>query len=517
MPDKGLGTMLFTYNDITKDVVEKPDVCIIGSGAGGAVMADVLSSTGLDVVVIEEGGYYTKERYGKYKPAVAMKILYRDYGATIAFGKNTILLPLGKAVGGTTVINSGTCFRTPDGVLDDWAERFGVENASPKEMETYFEKVEKIINVTPVNPQILGKNGLIFKKGADALGMSNGMLMHNMINCHGCGRCAFGCPNDAKQAVHLNFIPSAIKNGARVYANARAEKITVESNRVTQIEGSIINEHTENKLYNLKVYPKLLVLATGSIYTPYILEKNNIKLSPELGENLTIHPAVRITAMFDEIIQGYKGVPQGSYVDAYSSEGIILEGIFVPPEIGLPILAPIGEENKEVATMYDHLAAFGVMVSDKNSYGSVKVGLDSRPFITYHFDPYDFKKLIRGIAIASEVFFAAGAKTVNPGIYGIKEFNSPADIAQLFKKKIPVTSVEMMAFHPLGTARMGELKNHTVVNSFGKAHKLDNLFISDGSIFPTSLGVNPQITIMSFSMRNAHYIIDNKEKLFNNA
>ena len=508
--------MLFTYNDITKDVVERPDVCIIGSGAGGAAMADVLSGAGLDVVVLEEGGYYTKDRYSTYKPAVAMKILYRDYGGTIAFGKNPIMLPLGKAVGGTTVINSGTCFRTPDSILKDWAERYGVENASSKDMEPYFKQVEKKINVTQVSPQVLGKNGLVFKRGADALGMSNGMLMHNMINCHGCGRCAFGCPHDAKQAVHLNFIPSALEHGARVYANARAENITVEAGRVTRIQGSIINEQTGNKLFGLNVFPKLLVVSAGAIYTPYILEKNNINLSPELGRNLTIHPAVRITAMFDEIIEGYKGVPQGSYVDAYASEGIMLEGIFVPPEIGLPILAPIGKKNKEIAMAYDHLAAFGVMVSDKNSYGRVKVGIDKRPFITYHFDPYDFKKLVKGIAIASEIFFAAGAKTVNPSIYGIREFTSPDDIAQLFTKKVPLTSVEMMAFHPLGTARMGETKDHSVVNSYGKAHGLDNLFISDGSIFPSSLGVNPQVTIMSFAIRNAQYIADNKKTLLNN-
>jgi len=508
--------MLFTYNNIDKDIIEKPDVCIIGSGAGGAVMADVLSNAGLDVVVIEEGGYYTKERYSKYKPIESLKIMYRDYGSTIVFGKTAIMLPLGRAVGGTTVINSGTCFRTPDRVLHEWTEHYRVQNASPKEMEPYFEEVEKTIHVTRISPEILGRNGLVFKRGADALGMSNGMLMHNMINCRGCGRCAFGCPHDAKQAVHLNFIPSAIKHGARIYANARAEHITVDGDTVTQIEGSIINEQTNNRLYKFRVTPKLVVLSAGSIYTPFLLEKNNIKLSPELGKNLTIHPAVRVSAMFDELIEGYKGVPQGNYVDAYLSEGIMLEGIFVPPEIGLPIAAPIGKKNKEMAFQYNNFAAFGVMVSDKNSHGSVKVGVDNAPFITYYFDPYDFKKLIKGIAITSEIFFAAGAKTVNSAIYGIKEFSSPDDIAQLFRKRIPTTAVEMMAFHPLGTARMGELKEHTVVNSFGKAHNLKNLFISDGSIFPSSLGVNPQVTIMAFSMRNAQYIVDNKSKLLNN-
>ncbi len=505
--------MLFTYNDINNDVTETPDVCIIGSGAGGAVMADVLSNAGLDVVVLEEGGYYTKDRYGKYKPIESLKILYRDYGTTMALGKNPIMIPLGKAVGGSTVINSGTCFRTPDSVLKDWAETFNVVKASSKDIEPYFERVEKAINVIPVDRNVLGKNGLVFKRGADALGLSNGMLKHNIINCNGCGRCVFGCPHDAKQAVHLNFIPSALKHGARVYADAKAERIIIEGSRVKEIKGSIINEQTGNKLYNLTVKPKLLVVSAGAIYTPFLLQKNNVKLSPELGKNLTIHPGIRITAMFDELIEGYKGVPQGNYVDAYASEGIIFEGIFVPPEIGLPAAFTIGSKGKESAFKYNNFATFGLMVSDKNSSGKVRVGVDNRPFITYKLHPYDLKKLIKGIAIGSEIFFAAGAKVVNPTIYGIKEFSSPDEISQLFKKHIKVSHLEMMAFHPLGTARMGELKDHSVVDSFGRAHNLENLFISDGSIFPSSLGVNPQITIMSFSMRNAEYIVDNKAKL----
>ncbi len=504
--------MLLTYNDINKDVVETPDVCIIGSGAGGAVMADVLSGAGLDVVVMEEGSYYTKERYSKYKPIESLKILYRDYGSTVIMGKATIILPLGRAIGGTTVVNSGTCFRTPEEVLEDWADTYGVVKASPKEMEPYFERVENTISVVTITPEGLGKNGLIFKRGADALGLSNGMLRHNMINCNGCGRCAFGCPHDAKQAVHLNFIPSAMKKGARFYANAKAERLVIDAGRVKQVRGSIVNERTGNRLYGMTVSPKLLVLSAGTIYTPYILQKNNIRLSPELGKNLTIHPAARITSFFDELIEGYKGIPQGNFVDAYASEGIMLEGIFVPPEIALPVIQAVGIEGKKRAHEYDNLAAFGVMVSDKNSSGTVRPGLDNSPFITYKLHPYDLKKLIKGIAVASEIFFAAGAKSVDPGVYGIKEFTSPSDIAQMFTRRLKANDFEMMAFHPLGTARMGELAGHSVVDSFGMARGLENLFISDGSIFPTSLGVNPQITIMSFSMRNAEYIVDNKKR-----
>ena len=505
--------MLFTYKDITKDIFEQPDVCIIGSGAGGAVMADVLSGAGLDVVVLEEGGYYTKDRYSNYKPYESFKILYRDYGATLAFGRIPIMLPLGRAVGGTTVINSGTCFRTPDSVLNDWAETFGIIKASPIDMEPYFERVEKTINVVPVDPEILGRNGLVFKRGADALGLSNGMLKHNMINCHGCGRCVFGCPTDAKQAVHLNFIPSAVKHGARVYANARADRIRVEGRTVKEITGSILNEETDNRIYSISVKPKLLIMSAGAVYTPYMLDRNNLRISPELGRNLAIHPAVRVTAMFDELIEGYKGVPQGNYMDAYASEGIMHEGIFVPPEIGLPVMGKLGFKGKELASNYNRTAAFGVMVSDKNSFGSVRAGVDNRPFITYSLHPYDIKKMIKGIAVASEVFFAAGAKSVNTSVFGFNELKTPDDISRLFEKKISATAFEMMAFHPLGTARMGEMPGHSVVDSFGKVHVIDNMFISDGSIVPTSLGVNPQITIMSLSMRNAEHIAENRSKL----
>ncbi len=504
--------MLFTYKDISKDLIEHPDVCIIGSGAGGAVMADVLSRAGLDVVVVEEGGYYDKARYGNYKPYESLKILYRDYGATFALSSVPIMIPIGRAIGGTTVINSGTCFRTPEAILDEWSESFGVLKASYKDMETYFDRVEKTINVVPVDPNILGKNGLIFKRGADALGLSNGMLKHNIINCHGCGRCAFGCPTDAKQAVHLNFIPSAIKHGTRIYANAKVEKIILEGRIVKEVRGSILNEQTENKLYNFTIKPKLLVISAGAIYTPYILDKNGIKLSPELGKNLTIHPAARVAAMFDELVEGYKGVPQGNYVDAYASEGIMFEGIFVPPEVGLSVAGTIGLEAKEFALHYNNLATFGVMVSDHNSSGNVRSGIDNKPFISYRLHPYDTKKLVKAVAIAAEIFFAAGAKWVNPSIYGFESFKKQDEISKLFKRKINAKSFELMAFHPLGTARMGELQGHTVVNSYGKVHNLDNMFISDGSIVPTSLGVNPQITIMSLSMRNAEHIIENKVK-----
>jgi len=505
--------MLKTYKDITKDIIEHPDVCIIGSGAGGAVVADILCSAGVDVVMLEEGGYYTKDKYKEFNPVDSFKYLYRDYGATITYGNVNIIMPLGKAVGGTTVVNSATCFRTPDYVLEDWKTTYNVINASPKEMETYFQRVEKRIDVHEVTSDILGKNGLIFKKGADALGLSNGFLRHNIVGCKGHGRCTMGCPIDAKKGVHLNFIPSALKAGLRLYSDTRAEQLILKGKKIVEIKGKIINPNNRKEFFSISVKPKLLVLSAGAVYTPYLLKKNNINLSSHLGKHLTIHPAARVLGLFDELVEGYKGVPQGNYVDEWSEEGIMLEGIFTPPEIGLPIVSPIGYEGKELAMLFNNVSAFGVMVSDKYSSGKVLRGIDGMPIILYNFKDADKEKMIKGIAETARIYFAAGAKKVYLPIHGIESLESIDDIKKLYTHKIKANDIDMMAFHPLGTARMGEIPKHSVVNSFGKVHALENLFISDGSIFPSSLGVNPQITIMAFSMRNAEYIVNNKKRL----
>ncbi len=496
--------MIYTNKDITQDITEIADVCIIGSGAGGAVAAKELAEKGLKVVVLEEGGYYTANDFPK-KPSEFTKLLYRDAGSLMAIGMPIIMIPLGRCVGGTTVINSGTCFRTPPSVLRHWGREFGLSQLTPERLEPYFERVEKLINVTETPENLLGGSGLLIKKGAEKLGYRCGPITRNVRNCEGCGVCAFGCPKDAKQAMHVTYIPLASKYGAKIYANCRADRLTISKGFATGAEGVFLDD--EGKAFKrIKVNSRVTIVSCGAIYSPVLLKKNGIlKKSSHLGKHLHIHPATRVFAMFDKVVEGWKGVPQSFRIDEFFNQGIMLEGFFVPPGIGAGTLPFTGMQHKEIMSRFKNIASFGVMISD-TSEGKVTADLMGTPFISYWINKDDKKKILKGIAIIAEVFLAAGAKEVYTGLVDLPLIKTEKDINRLYTSKIPSSHLELMAFHPMGTARIGSDISKSVVNEFCETHEIKNLYIVDASIFPSSLGVNPQLSIMAFATYASDYI-----------
>jgi choline dehydrogenase-like flavoprotein len=505
--------MIIQSKELNADVSEKVDVCIIGSGAGGAVMAKELSEGGHSVVVVEEGGYFTRKDFNQ-KILDAFALMYRDFGFTTTLGIPSIPIPTGRCVGGTTVINSGTCFRVPDYILKKWEKDFGLEGLTSESLRPSFERVEEIISVAPVSLEVMGKNALVFKRGAEALGLKGGAIPRNSRDCRGCGVCAFGCPSDAKQAMHLTYLPLASQLGAKVYANCRAERILTEQGKARGVEGVFLDQKTNKKAYKMKVEARMVVLAANALFSPALLLRNKLaNSSGQVGKNLRIHPASRAAALFDEEIEGWKGVPQSYYVDEYFEEGIMLEGIFTPPSYGAANVPFIGKELKELMKDYRHFAAFGVMVSD-TSRGRVRIDRKGRPLITYRMNREDARKMNRGVAIISEIFFAAGAKKVFPFLPDLPEINAREEVDKIRKRKAKATDFGMMAFHPMGTCRMGRNPKKSVVNSHCESHDVAHLFICDGSVFPSSLGVNPQLTIMAFATHTAGYINANAARYF---
>jgi len=187
---------------------EECDVVIVGSGAGGAVAAACLAEEGLDVLVLEAGGHYNRENYPT-DHLEAITALYRDAGLTIAAGRPPIPVPVAKVVGGTTVINSGTCFRTPAPVLELWRERFGLDELTEPALEPFFRRVERTLNVAQVPAKLAGRNAAVVRRGAEALGWSGDFLYRNVRGCVGSGVCAFGCPAGAKQHVGITYVSQA--------------------------------------------------------------------------------------------------------------------------------------------------------------------------------------------------------------------------------------------------------------------------------------------------------------------
>ncbi len=499
--------MIIDGRTLEKSIKLEADVVIIGSGAGGAPAAYRLAKAGKKVVVVEEGGHFTKRDFNGDSYEM-VKLMYRDAGSVMALGNTGILVPLGRTLGGTTTINSGTMFRTPEEVLNEWEKEYGIRKINSLLLKPYFEEVEQITHTMEVPWELMGRNNQLFAIGAEKLGLHGFPLKRNMKECRGSGLCPFGCPEDAKQAMHLTYIPLSEQYGATYYTYAHAEKIIIRNNKARGVKGYFLKGKygVEKSAYEFEIYAPVVILSAGAIYTPVILKKNGIgKASGMVGKNLRIHPAAKIMGWFNEDLQSWYGIPQAYCVDEFAREGIIFEGFWLPPSMLSIALPAFGKDIKRMMLDYNHLAGFGIMVHD-TSEGKVNL-IGDAPFISYKMNSDDLERFRKAIKIASEVYFAAGAKKIYPPIFSLEEISSPSKLNLVDTIKLKPDMLELSAFHPMGTARMGTNPKEAIVDEDLETYEVNNLFIIDASIFPTSLGVNPQESIMAFSSYAADNII----------
>ena len=474
------------------------DACVIGTGAGGAPVAKELAEGGMTVAMLEDGERFTADDLSA-RPREMTTKLYRDAGQVTTVGNTPILLPLGRTVGGTTLVNSGTCFRTPAPVLELWRERFGLEALTEAEMEPWFRRVERILNVSQVPPELAGRNAAVAKRGADALGWSNDYIYRNARGCVGSGVCAFGCPTNAKQHTGLTYVPRAWDAGATTFSEVRAREIVVEGGRARGVVARTRGGGT------LRVECDHVVVACGAIHTPLLLRRNGLGGdSGQLGENLAIHPATAVRALFDEEIDMHVGVPQSLYVDEFADEGIMFEGAAGPPDYLAMSMPFARERHRDLMLRFRNLAQFGVMVSDL-SRGSVRERA-RRVEIRYDLCPEDVETFRRGIELLAEMFWEAGATRVFLPVEGANELTERS-ARPLAGRDLGASSFSLMAFHPLGTARADTSAARGVLDPDLRVHGVEGLHVSDASAVPSSLGVNPQITIMALATRLAHHLL----------
>ena len=491
---------------VTADVHELADVVVVGSGAGGAVVARELAAHGRDVVLIEEGAFLTGKDFTG-NPRTMIDLLYRNRGLTGALGRPTILIPLGRCVGGTTTINSGTCYRAPDYVLDEWAERHGVAGAREPDLRPHFERVEQELGIRPVPDGIYGRNSALFERGAAALGYAGARIPRNERGCLGTGVCAFGCPQDAKQAMHVSYVPRALDAGARLFTRCRVGKVLLSAGKAVGVVGRFVDAAEHETGHELRVLARHVVIACGALLTPVLLERSGVPDASGLrGRNLHIHPATRVGALFDEEVRGWEEVPQAYNVHQFMREGIFIQGQFVPPAMEAPVLPGVGTAHKAIMARYTRLGSFGALISDESA-GRVRAGRGRFPRVTYQLGAADARKLGRAVGLTAEIFFAAGAREVYPGIHSRPVLRSIDEARALQRTERPAADFEMMAFHPQGTARMGEDPKQAVTDSFGRVHGTAGLWVGDASLFPSSCKVNPQITIMALATRLAGRLV----------
>ncbi len=312
----------------------KADVVVVGSGAGGAVVARELARAGRSVIVVEEGDWVKPAEYGKLSPVQTMRRCWREAGlsAAVALGKTPFISVLqGRCVGGSSVLTGGVCFRIPDEVLHHWSRDLGLTTLTPEGIDANFRVVEEAVHVETVPDAMRSRSTELFVEGAAKLGVPMKSLRRNTQGCRGESRCNFGCPNGAKMSVDFSYLPGACEHGALIVSDALVERVDVAGGVARGVSGRLLDGEGQRTV-PFEVRAKIVVVACGSLHTPLLLRASGFD-SPHLGRHMTLHPAVRVTATFDETVAGWDGSMQSVYSDHFASDGITLVSVYPPPSI----------------------------------------------------------------------------------------------------------------------------------------------------------------------------------------
>jgi choline dehydrogenase-like flavoprotein len=487
----------------------KVDAVVVGSGSGGAVMARELARDGRSVLVLEEGGHYLPEEYGKLSPSHSFRRLAREAGLAVALGLgDTPLISVmsGKCVGGSSVLTGGVCFRIPDEILHEWSTELGLKELTPDKLAPFFDEVERTIHVETVPEAMRSRSSQLFVEGAAALGVTMKSLRRNTQGCRGAARCNFGCPHGAKMSVDLSFLPDAYEHGARLMSDALVERVDFANNRATGVRGRFLDGVTGEPRVPFSVEAKVVVVACGSLHTPVLLRRSGMDTSA-IGKHLTLHPGFRVSGLWDEEVNGWDGAMQSIYSDHYLKEGITLVGVYSAVNVLAAAMPGIGKDHRRLAGEIPRMAVFGGMVHDDGG-GRVHRWVSREPLVTYRMSDRDRGRIWQGIKTLGTMAFRAGAREVMLPIFGSTTFKSERELDFLTDSPPKAARVESMAFHPLGSSKMSTTSKGGVVKPTGEAWEADNLFIADGSVLPTSIGVNSQVPVMAMSLKIAHGLCD---------
>lgn len=487
------------------DVTENYDVIVVGSGAGGAVVAKELAERGGRVAIVEQGDWHRQHRD---LPSEALQRLYQASGFTMTLGNTVIPVPVGRCFGGTTVINSGTCFRLPGSVLKHWQQERGLTELKDGELASAFNQIEKFLHVAPADSNVMSRSNTLMSELFAREGIRGAPLQRNALGCSGCGMCCYGCTHLAKQSMDVSYLPSAVRAGAVVYTGAQVTQILSEfPNRVCGVRAKVGRD-------TLQLKAGIVILAAGTLATPQLLRDNHIaRKNPHLGRHLTIHPATKLFAEFDEEIFGWEGTGQAHFVDVLKDEGILFEGVFVPPDLVGMTLPYSGKKLSAFMRHYSRVLSYGFLISDSSEGRMLSLPF-LNPIFIYSLSATDLARIKKAISFLTRILLKGGAKRVIIPVHhplpgsGGSELSSLADVEQFEQLSLRASDMEMLAFHPLGTCRMGRSAAEGVCDQNHQVFGMQGLFVCDGSILPSSLGVNPQMTIMALATRLADRLLN---------
>ncbi|MGB1285477.1 MAG: GMC family oxidoreductase N-terminal domain-containing protein [Aggregatilineales bacterium] len=483
------------------------DVLIIGSGAGGGVVAGELSAAGYDVIVAEKGGHHEARDFDGNELRATSHLFEHQGALTSADGE--ILILAGATLGGGTTVNWNASFIPPDHVRREWANEYGFTGAITDAYTASMHAVCERVNVN-TDESVPNPNNRNLEAGCKALGYNVDTIPRNVKGCEECGFCNYGCSFGAKQGTLKTYLQDAYDRGTRIMVQATARRVMHEAGKVT---GAILDVQDESgDIQTLTVRAKLVVVSAGSIHTPVILKRSGLQ-NKHIGEHLHLHPVVALFSVFDDPVKTWQGAPMTRICKDFmnldgNGYGVALEVAPAHPGLSAAIFPwQNAESHKTLVSKMPYMSNLIALTRDYYG-GRVKLDRYGNPVVHYKLHPYDRKHLQQGLLEGLKIHYAAGAREIYaPHNRFLKFDRDSGESFPRFLRKVEDEGLKpythpIFTAHQMSSSRIAGNERQGAIKPNGESWEVENLFVADASVLPTATGVNPMISIMT----TAHYI-----------
>ena len=479
------------------------DYVVVGSGAGGAAAASTLARAGAKVAIVEAGAWRDPEHYPNSTYG-ALRDVMDDWNNTVTMGRALWPVVQARTMGGTTVVNSAICVRTPGDVFDRWEREHGIASAGSTSLRErvwgHQDAIERELSVEEVPPEARGLSNLLAKKGADALKWDSHYMRRYVKGCAGSGQCLHGCKKLKKQSTNVTLVPEVLARGGDVLSSAPVDRIVFEGRRAIGVRGHFDEPRTHRRGTSFFVRARKAVIVAASVtHSPVLLMRSGVR-GPALGQFFRAHPGTGVFGVYDEPVDQNVGATQGWASTMFRDDpGLKLETLAIPLELVASRFAGGGQLLMERLGRYRHVAMWCHAVRAESA-GSISASFfGGKPVIRYTLDRADMERFRRGMHLLAQQHVAAGAKAVIPGIAGMPFEIAAKDIDVLKDAPLEPRAYLAILSHLFGGCVMGRDPGRSVTDERGRVRGYEGLVVADASVIPTNLGVNPQHTIMGLA------------------
>ena len=479
------------------------EICIIGSGCGGATAAWLLAEAGHEVLVLEEGRDLTHADRTQRDGAMYDQ-LYMDRGGLASHDLSVSVLQ-GRVLGGGGVINACDVVPSPDGVLHHWARRYGLDEFAPERFKPFQEAALNDLSASRIPENLVNPANDKLRKGTEALGLRGEVMMHNRVGCAGLGTCLIGCPIHAKRSPRTVALPNAMTAGARVFTRARAVRIDNAAEELKELTVRTLDAGGYREQRSFKVRARVVIVAANAIASAELLLRSGIG-NAHVGRNLTLQPQLPVIAFFDERIAAFDGIPQSYAVTEFEQEdneqlglwGFRIEGIMGTPGIVATLLPFSGAEGMERMARYDHIAASLLLVPDRPS-GQVEVARGGRLVIRYEQRDDHRERLREAIEVAARIYLEAGAREVLVPTRPALTIRSSRQAQRAKRLVFSPATAPLISAHQQGTVRFAASEHNGGADMDGQVYGTRDVYVFDSSGFPTSASSHTMTPIIAAS------------------